>query len=107
MQLDRSWIGKTTAVVLADPRAGPADRPLPGLVLGAPAVDGRLVEAYVLGLQRPASIVRGVIVALGRRTDRTAGTIVVTVGGWRPAGPTTIADRLAEAEPPVGLIVTA
>ena len=106
MPLDRSWIGKMTVVVLAGAAAGPADSPIPGLVLGAPAADGRLVEAYVLGLRRPASIVRGVIVALGQRTGRTSGTVVVTVAGWQPPAASTIVEWLARAEPPVGSIMT-
>lgn len=106
MPLDPSWIGKMTVVVLAGAAAGPADRPLPGLVFGAPAADGRLVEAYVLGLRRPASIVRGMIVALGQRAGRTTGTVVVTVAGWQPPAASTIVDWLANAEPPVGLLMT-
>lgn len=107
MQLERSWIGKMAVVVLAAAAAGPADRPLPGLVLGEPAADGRIVEAYVLGLRRPASIVRGVIVALGQRPGRARGTIVVAVAGWQPPGPSTIAERLAEAEPQMGPLTMA
>ena len=109
MPLDRNWIGRKAVVVLDGPRKagdGPADRPRPGLVLGAPAADGRPMEAFVLGLRRPRSIVRGVIVALAQRPGRAAGTIIVTAPGSEPPAPATLADRLALTEQTGGLLIT-
>ncbi len=108
MPLDRSWIGRKAVVVLAEAGNGgewPAGGPWPGLVLGAPAVDGRPMEAYVLGMRRPRSIVRGVIVALAQRPGRAAGTLIVTAPGSEPPVPATLDDQLARAEQTGSLLI--